>query len=62
MRQPRLCGRCGQPIKRGQDWMEGVGIRFHMDCVRKASEAKRQIDAIMDKNDAYLRSEEDRRE
>ena len=32
----RICASCGKPIKRGEEWMEAVGIRIHMSCVREA--------------------------
>ena len=37
----RVCARCGKPIKRGEEWMEAVGIRIHMSCIRKAAKEKR---------------------
>lgn len=28
----KICGKCGKEIKRGEEWMEAIGIRFHMSC------------------------------
>ncbi len=38
----RICGRCLKPIKRGEDYLEAVGIRFHMSCVKNAADKARE--------------------
>ena len=38
----RTCGRCLQPIKRGEGYIEVVGIRVHLSCVREADEKVRR--------------------
>jgi hypothetical protein len=44
MRQPRICGRCGKPVKRGQGYIEAVGIRIHLTCLHEAEEEKRKAE------------------
>jgi hypothetical protein len=38
----RYCGRCGEPIKRGEDYMEAVGIRFHWKCLKAVADARKE--------------------
>lgn len=29
----RICAICGKPIRRGEEWVEAVGIRWHWKCM-----------------------------
>jgi hypothetical protein len=42
MRTPRICIRCHKPIKRGEDWCEAVGLRWHFACMEAANAASKE--------------------